>query len=83
MPDIGLRVEELKDRRFLLHRRSSATVYFCNNGTQNCWQHPSAGVSVQSVNSIRVVNVNLPSGSWQAEIRTTFGSARSGAFSIQ
>jgi hypothetical protein len=61
----------------------STAVWFCATSTTNCFQHPQAGVSVQSVTSIRVVNVNLTSGSWQAEVRTAYGSARSSSFTIQ
>lgn len=61
----------------------AATVWFCATSTTTCYQHPSAGVTVRSVTHIRAESINLPAGSWQAEVRTAYGSARSGAFTVQ
>jgi hypothetical protein len=59
-------------------------VFFCVNGTSTCYQHPSAGVTVNSSTSLSVNNVNLSSGSWQVYVQTAAGqSARSASFTVQ
>jgi hypothetical protein len=60
----------------------SSTVWFCVSGTSTCYQQPAAGVTVLGLYVIQVTNVNLTTGSWQAEVRTPFGSARSTGFAI-
>lgn len=63
---------------------SGTQVWFCINGSNICYQHPSAGVSVNSSTSLSLSNVNLGSGSWQIYVQTSAGpSARSTAFSVQ
>jgi hypothetical protein len=61
---------------------SSSTVYFCASGTSTCWQQPPALVTIYSLGSIGVSNVNLTTGSWQIEVRTPYGTARSGSFAV-
>ena len=64
---------------------SGATqVWFCVNSSVTCYQHPSAGITVNSSTSLTVSNVNLGGGSWQMYIKTAAGqSARSTAFTVQ
>lgn len=59
---------------------SSSAVYFCVSGTSTCYQH--GGVTIYGLNSMGLSNVNLTTGSWQVEVRTPYGSARSGSFSV-
>jgi hypothetical protein len=61
---------------------SAAAVWFCTTGTNTCFQHPSAGVVVQDLGTIQLTNVNLTSGNWQIEVRTPYGSGRSGTFAV-
>jgi hypothetical protein len=61
---------------------SGATVWFFGPGCTGGCQQPSAGVTVQSLTGIRVVNVRLGTGTYQVEVRTLYGSARSGNFSV-
>src|SRR5205085_4920605 len=59
-------------------------VWFCVNGSSTCYQHPSAGVTVNSSTSLSVSNVNLGAGSYQIYVQTSAGqSARSSAFTVQ
>ena len=59
-------------------------VWFCQAGTNSCYQHPAAGVSVTNANSLNVSNVNLSSGSWQFYLQTSVGqSARSTVFTVR
>lgn len=59
-------------------------VFFCVSGTSTCYQHPSAGITVNSSTNLSVSNVNLSSGSWQFYVQTSAGqSARSSAFTVQ
>src|SRR5207248_6383810 len=59
-------------------------VFFCVNGTSTCYEHPSAGIAVNSSTSLSVINVNLSSGSWQFYVLTSGGqSAKSGVFTVQ
>lgn len=59
-------------------------VFFCVNGSSTCYQHPAAGVTVNSSTSLSVSNVNLGAGSWQIYVQTSGGqSARSSAFIVQ
>jgi hypothetical protein len=60
----------------------SSTVWFCVSGTNTCYQQPPAGVLVQGLGVIQVTNVNLTTGSWQVEVITPYGSAKSSAFSV-
>jgi pimeloyl-ACP methyl ester carboxylesterase len=63
---------------------SGIRVFFCVNGTSTCYEHPSAGISVNSSTSLSVSNVNLGSGSYQIYVQTSAGqSARSTAFTVQ
>lgn len=64
-----------------LPNRNGTQVFFCVSGTGTCYQHPSAGMTV---NNPSVNNVNLSSGSWQMYVRTSAGlSARAAAFTVQ
>lgn len=59
-------------------------VWFCVNGTNTCYQHPLAGVTVNSASNLTLTNVSLGGGSWQFYVKTTAGqSARSSAFTVQ
>jgi hypothetical protein len=59
-------------------------VYFCLSGTNTCYQHPSAGVSVNSPTRLTVTNANLSSGAWQFYVTTSAGqSDRSSSFAVQ
>jgi hypothetical protein len=59
-------------------------VWFCQNGSSTCYQHPSAGVNVNGPGGLSVSGVNLAAGSWQLFVRTSAGqSARSTAFAVQ
>ena len=49
-------------------------VFFCLSGTNTCYQHPSAGVSVSSSTRLAVTNANLGFGAWQLYVRTAGGS---------
>lgn len=60
----------------------TSTVWFYGPGCSSGCQQPPAGVTVQSLTTIRIVNVNVGAGSWQVEIRTAYGSARSGSFTV-
>jgi hypothetical protein len=61
---------------------SSATVSFCVAGTNTCFQQPG-GVSVFPLTSISVTGINLTTGSWQVEVITQYGTAKSaGSFSV-
>ena len=60
----------------------SSTVWFCVSNTNTCYQQPPAGVLVQGLGVIQVTNVNLTTGSWQVEVITPYGSAKSSAFSV-
>lgn len=60
----------------------SSTVWFYGPGCTNGCQQPSAGVTVQSLTTIRVVNVNLAAGTFQVQVRTAYGSATSGNFTV-
>jgi hypothetical protein len=63
---------------------SGTQVWFCVNGTSTCYQHPAAGVTVNSPTSLNVSNVNLGAGTWQVYVQTSAGaSARSAAFTVQ
>jgi hypothetical protein len=58
-------------------------VWLCLGGTSSCYQHPSAGITVNSSTSITVSNVNLSSGAWQFYVQTPAGqSARSSLFAV-
>jgi hypothetical protein len=58
-------------------------VFFCVNGTGTCYQHPAAGVTVNSSTSLSVSNVNLGAGSYQIYVLTSAGqSARSSSFTV-
>ena len=58
-------------------------LWFCVNGSTSCYQHPSAGVTVNSPNSLSASNVNLGAGSWQLYVKTSAGqSGRSSAFNV-
>jgi hypothetical protein len=58
-------------------------VWFCLGGTSSCYQHPAAGITVNSSTSITVSNVNLSSGAWQFYVQTPAGqSARSSLFAV-
>jgi hypothetical protein len=48
-------------------------IVLCDRNDTYC-QQPSAGVTYLYV--VQVLSVNLTTGSWQAEVRATFGSAR-------
>jgi hypothetical protein len=61
---------------------SSTTVWFCVNGTTTCYQQPTPLVTVQSLYTIRVTNAYITTGTWQIEVRTPYGTARSPAFSV-
>jgi len=61
---------------------SSSTVWFCVSGTNTCFQHPAAGVTVQNFFVIRVVDVNITTANWQVEIRTPYGPGRSSSFAV-
>jgi hypothetical protein len=59
-------------------------VRFCVAGTSTCYQHPSAGVTVDSLTRLRVSSVRLGAGSWQVYVQTYAGaSSRSSAFSVR
>jgi len=59
-------------------------VFFCVNGSSTCYEHPSAGISVNSTTSLGVSNVNLGTGSYQIYVQTSGGqSGRSAAFNVQ
>lgn len=60
----------------------SSTVWFYGPGCSNGCQHPGAGVSVQSLTTIRLTNVNLGAGSYQVQVRTAYGSATSTSFTV-
>jgi len=62
---------------------SAASVWFYGPGCSNGCQHPSAGVSVLSLTNIRLTNVQLASGNWQAEVRTVYGTAKSNIFTVR
>jgi hypothetical protein len=58
-------------------------VYFCLSGTNTCYQHPPAGVNVDSSTTLRVSNVSLGFGAWQVYVKTSAGqSALSTAFAV-
>lgn len=58
-------------------------LWFCVNGSSSCYQHPTAGVNVNSPNSLSASNVNLGAGSWQLYVKTSAGqSARSATFNV-
>jgi hypothetical protein len=60
---------------------SGTQVWFCLSG--NCYQHPGAGITVNSTTGLSVSNVNLSSGSWQFYVKTSAGqSARSTSFTV-
>lgn len=59
-------------------------VWFCVNGSTTCYQHPAAGVNVNSSTSLTVSGVNLGAGTWQLYVKTSAGpSGRSAAFTVQ
>jgi hypothetical protein len=59
-------------------------VWFCVNGSGTCYQHPSAGVTINSLTNLSVNNVSLSTGSWQIYVVTSAGaSARSAPFTIR
>lgn len=63
---------------------SGIRVFFCANGTSTCYEHPSAGISVNSSTSLTVSSVNLGGGSYQLYVQTSAGqSSRSSAFTVQ
>ena len=59
----------------------SAEVWFYGPGCTSGCKQP-AGVTWQSLKSLRVVSIQLGSGSYQVEVRTAYGSARSGSFTV-
>ena len=62
---------------------TGTSVFFCVNGSSSCFQHPSAGVTVNSTSKITVNNVNLNAGSWQIMVQTSVGqSSRSNPFTV-
>ena len=62
---------------------SGIRVFFCVNGTNTCYEHPQAGVTLNSAGSVSVSNVNLGTGSYQIYVQTTGGSSsRSAAFTV-
>ncbi len=60
----------------------SSTVWLYGPGCTTGCQHPGAGVSVQSLTTIRLTNVNLGTGSYQVQVRTAYGSATSTSFTV-
>lgn len=61
----------------------STQVWFCLGGTNTCYQHPMAGIVVNSPTTLTVTNVNLGSGAWQFYVQTPAGqSARSSLFPV-
>ena len=59
----------------------SAEVWFYGPGCTSGCKQP-AGVTWQSLTSLRVVSIQLGQGSYQVEVRTAYGSARSGSFNV-
>jgi hypothetical protein len=63
---------------------SSTQVFFCLTSSNTCFQHPSAGVTVNNPSTLSVVNVQLSNGSWQFYVQTSAGrSTRSAPFTVQ
>jgi hypothetical protein len=59
-------------------------VFFCVNLSSTCYEHPSAGIAVNSASSLSLTNVNLGAGMWQMYVQTSNGqSGRSTAFTVQ
>jgi PA14 domain-containing protein len=59
-------------------------VFFCNTSTGSCYEHSSAGVTVNNSMSLNINNVNLGAGSYQIYVQTSAGSSsRSTAFNVQ
>jgi hypothetical protein len=59
-------------------------VFFCVNGSNTCYQHPSAGVSVSGTSNLILSNVRLSTGFWQIYLQTANGqSSRSSAFQVR
>src|SRR5207247_2306672 len=63
---------------------SRIRVFFCVTGTNNCYEHSSAGITLNSSTSLSLSNVYLDAGSWQIYVQTSGGtSSRSSAFTVQ
>jgi hypothetical protein len=54
---------------------SSVAKFFGPGCPSSGCQQPPAGVSVPSLTSIRLVNVNLAAGNWQYQVQTAYGTA--------
>lgn len=62
---------------------SGTRVFFCRTLTSSCYEHPSAGVRVNSSSKLTLSGVKLTTGSWQLYVRTASGSSsRSGSFYV-
>src|SRR5207249_2827686 len=63
---------------------SGIHVFFCVNGTNTCYEHPAAGITVSSSTSLSLSNVYLDAASWQIYVQTSGGtSSRSTPFTVQ
>lgn len=60
----------------------ASQIWFYGPGCTSGCQQNSAGVTIQSLTTIRVVNVNLAAGTFQVQVRTAYGSATSGNFTV-
>ncbi len=65
----------------------STKVWFCVSGTNTCYPNDGgtngvAGLTIQSLNTIRIINILLSTGSWQIKLQTAYGTAYSSAFTV-